>query len=324
MWSRSLGRREPVPPRARGDVYMFDQDIDPGDLARLRREAARMAEALGAPAPTRDESVPSDAMWVYADTSFSKFGEEVDEQLSSGDAKSRVQGSVGLVRWSDADDEWAFMEKVRREDIAEWKDMKYGGPGRDRRLGLTKRDAEGKRFCLLADAMTGFRPLDLAKEAGWPFAGPRASTEMLGAIRGTGRELGTYHDLFAAKCGAHPEASVLHEHKCWLSMLQLLVTVDQLDPTNVSAAEFACRRVLQIQRAIRQNPKAPSFVGLQSMLQHSHDDAGAIITRDFSRHVAEGAAMEANIMKQHRLLREEQSEKEKKGPRNKKRDGDDS
>lgn len=36
------------------------------------------------------------------------------------------------------------------------------------------------------------------------------------------------------------------------------------------------------------------------MLQHSHDDAGAIITRDFSRHVPEGAALEANIIKPRR------------------------
>lgn len=52
----ALGRREPVPLRAHGDVYTFDQEIDPVDIARLRREAAFMAEALGAPAPTREES----------------------------------------------------------------------------------------------------------------------------------------------------------------------------------------------------------------------------------------------------------------------------
>lgn len=196
---------------------------------------------------------------------FSRFGEDVDDRLATGDNTSRVQGSVGLVRVVDSGDEWTFMEKVRREDVAKWKDMKYGGPGRDRRLGLMRRDAEGERFSLLADAMTGFRPLDLTKEAGWPFAGPRASMEMFCAIRGTGRDLGTYQDLFAAKCGAHPETSMLHEHKCWLNMLQILMTVDQLDLTNVSAAECACRRVLQIQP----DPAEPEGAVVRGIAAHA-------------------------------------------------------
>ena len=171
--------------------------------------------------------------------------------------------------------------------------------------------------------MNGFRPVDVAKKPWWPFSGPRASTEMLQGIRATGRELAMYHDLFAGKRGVHPDCAVLHEHRCWLTLLHMMVTLDQFDDTNVVSAGLACRRVPQLQRAIRVNPTSPSFAGLQAMLQHALDDGGGLVTRDFSKHIADGAAVEASILKQHRLLREEQAENDKTGPKPKKPQGDD-
>ena len=66
-----------------------------------------------------------------------------------------------------------------------------------------------------------------------------------------------------------------------------------------------------IERAVKLNPKCPVFTGLSKMIQHSLDDGGGVMTRDFTSHIAQQAEAEARILKQTRLLREELEAKQK-------------
>lgn len=93
---------------------------------------------------------------------------------------------------------------------------------------------------------------------------------------------------------------MLQEHRFWFTLLHMMVALDQWHISNVASAEFACRRFLLIQGAIRVSPKSPSFAGLQSVLQHH------------ARRRRRTPHVEASILKQHRLLLEEQAEKYKK------------
>ena len=60
-----------------------------------------------------------------------------------------------------------------------------------------------------------------------------------------------------------------------------------------------------IQRAVKKNPKAPLFVGLEFYTQSEIDSSGGLVTREFDEHVAELQKTEAIIMKQNRLWTEE-------------------
>eukprot|EP00974_Lingulodinium_polyedra_P130258 11213175-Lingulodinium_polyedra.AAC.1 len=96
-----------------------------------------------------------------------------------------------------------------------------------------------------------------------------------------------------------------------LQVLALSLCHDRLDGSNLAGLELAARRVIMIERAVKVNPKAPSFVGLHRMVQHSLDEGGVVATREFTDHIAKLAESEARILKQSRLLREELEAKSK-------------
>eukprot|EP00959_Pyramimonas_sp_CCMP1952_P000078 1402-Pyramimonas_sp.AAC.1 len=47
----------------------------------------------------------------------------------------------------------------------------------------------------------------------WPFRGPSASEELFRAIRGSGHDIGSYHDFYLASSGLSPEHPVAHKHR---------------------------------------------------------------------------------------------------------------
>ena len=85
----------------------------------------------------------------------------------------------------------------------------------------------------------------------------------------------------------------------------MLQSWDQVDLPNLAGGEYLARRAIQIQRAVRNNPKAPSFVGLHRMLEHSLDEAGGLATTEFTQHFATMAEADARVLKQDRLFRTE-------------------
>ena len=87
-------------------------------------------------------------------------------------------------------------------------------------------------------------------------------------------------------------------------ILVMMVAWDQLDTSNLASAELLARRILQIERAVRNNPAAPSFAGLERFTQHSLDQSGGLATTEFAQYTATQAQQDAQILKQQRLLRE--------------------
>ena len=69
--------------------------------------------------------------------------------------------------------------------------------------------------------------------------------------------------------------------------------------------------MLQIQKAIRSSPKAPTFDGLDAYLRHVPSASQAMRTPKFDAHVMETQKTEAFILKQARLAKEEKA----KGPK---------
>ena len=114
--------------------------------------------------------------------------------------------------------------------------------------------------------------------------------------------------------GLHPDRNIAWEHKNILLILYHLVTYDQIDVTNISGAELLARRIVMLERAVRANPKSPSFAGLHRMIETGLDDSGGLTTRDYTAYYAKVAADEAQVLKQHRLLCEEKDNAAKHKP----------
>ena len=94
-------------------------------------------------------------------------------------------------------------------------------------------------------------------------------------------------------------------HKTIFHALALFQTYDQVDVPALAGAEYLARRAIQVQRAVKANPKSPSFQGLEKMCDHSLDEGQGLATQDFTKHFAEISEADARIMKQQRLLRSE-------------------
>ena len=124
-------------------------------------------------------------------------------------------------------------------------------------------------------------------------------------VEATGLDLPAYHGHWIKRSGVHPKASVAVEFGNILEVLRHLICYDQLDVTNMAGAELIARRALQIQRAVRQNPRQPSFEGLEAMLSTALDESGGVVTSKFDEYVANEQKNTATILKQQRLWREE-------------------
>ena len=103
-----------------------------------------------------------------------------------------------------------------------------------------------------------------------------------------------------------------------------MATMDQLDLRRSAAAEHICRRILQTQEAIKRNPQAPDFTGLEIYTRHVQECPGGAHAPRFRTFVASVMKDEAAYMKQTRLAKEEEeavATRAKGGGNNKKKKG---
>ena len=296
-----LSRGAPFPARIAGNVYGFE-DIGEAELDALRRDAVALAGILGS---TPIEGARGDSVWVHNDMAEENFGEEVDPHLTRNPNAFVTRGAVGLVETSDGR---TTMERVMRSDLAAWKDEKRTGPGRDPRVLPVERDAKDARYLSLRDAMAQFKPVTKATDD--PFRGPTATPEMLDIVRSSGEDLSGFHDYWVRHSGVHPESAAAHTHRALVSVLVHMVTFDQLNVPALASAESVSRHLLRIQRAVRRNPKAPDFSGLDVMAQSRLDAGGALFTGELAKWTAEEQKSEAFTLKQMRLITEEQDKRQ--------------
>ena len=302
-----FARASPVPAAAVGNAHLF-RELGEAELDALHAGAERLAVVLGG--AVQAEPVGDDgerARWRQADPGRDGFGLEIPSGVMDNPELHVVRSSVGVARIGTC---WIHIERVLDSDLEAWRSNKQCGGGRDPRLASGPPSTGGRRFLGLSSAVAGFRPMELVTgRPDWPFTGPRASSEVLVGIRGTGHELNTYFDLYMTRSGLHAGSHVAHELKMLLLMLFMLVSYDHLDVTNLAVGELMCRRVVQLQRAVRANPRAPDFTGLHKMIEHSMDEGGGIATQAFTAHMSSLAEADARILKQNRLLREELEKK---------------
>lgn len=302
-----VGRDQEFSVPAGDDVRTFDDVPTDRELRDAHARATRMASLLGLPvgapagagtgfAPRASES------WRVCHPGCEYFGEEVPDDVVSNASTGVDKGSMGLAL---IEGFWWPVERVRDTEVETWLAHLRAGPRRDPRLAGDRRDASGRRFVNLHDYMGMLRPVDLTKVKDWPHRGPSATTEVLSGVRGAGRELITYDEYWAQTSGVSPTSNMRLLHKTIFHALALLQTYDQVDVPALAGAEYLARRAIQVQRAVKANPKCPSFLGLEKMCDHGLDEGQGLSTQDFTKHFSEVSEADARIMKQQRLLRGE-------------------
>ena len=303
---RTIRKAAPIPTEC-APSYLFELPLDQIDLAAAREEAARLVEILR-PEPTGAAKPAGSARWVFADTSSDRFATPVPEVVLRDPGRMVTRGPIALAQIDEDDAEcWEVVERVSDAELSGWKDEKHSGPGRDPRLASGSDLASG--VVVLRDQMAKFKALD---RGDWPFSGPRAVVELTKSVASSGHELNTYGQYWVRHSGVNPKSAVAIELLNLMMTLHYAVAADKLDPYNSTACEHTARRVLQIQRAVRRNPQAPDFSGLEAYMMHSSDMYGTLQTAEFDKFIGDLQKSEAHVMKQNRLLKEEADAEYKK------------
>ena len=304
-----IPRNAPCPSRLAGQLYAFDPFGD-GELETLREQAAALAQVLGIDVPRGAAAAPP--RWVVADPAHPRFGEVVDPAVTSSAEKFVRRGAAGLALLDENDDEESFTacENVPEDKHQQWLDEKHSGPGRDPRVCPVLRVGRGgPRRATLDQAIEAHRPTE-SKD--WVFRGPKALPEFLISVRASGLGVAGYANHYISVCGLPPNSSAAHELRVLLEALRHFIEYDQVDVSNLAGAELIVRRIIQMQKAIRRNPKHPDFSGLDDMLASALDETGGVVTSRFDEWVAAEQKTKAVIMKNSRMYTEERDAEAKR------------
>lgn len=115
-----------------------------------------------------------------------------------------------------------------------------------------------------------------------------------------------------SKSGVNHHGAVARQHFSLCTGLRLMQTWDQYDLTMSAETDYYVRSLVQLEAAVRRNPKVPDFSGLEVMMEAHFDQSSVATTDRCNQWVMEQQRTQAQISKQGRLLREEVEHERKK------------
>ena len=322
-----LSRNSEYPQGYAGQMYIPRNAELMQEYDDLKRQADALAVVRGCsdrPGVIGGPAIQSAGHWRIADVDSKLFGDIVPESDLTDGAKNVVLQHHDLKKRLHVKDGQIFsLEYVT--DLEAWSNQKRPGlPGGDagdlRLLGCVKL-ASGKRQMSLERAL---ETVTDQKFDDWPHRGPKATKEFLESVLQNGGDLMTYHSSFMRRSGLSDNSAASHEYKNLLNVLRLAIAYDQVDVTNLACIEQVTRRVLEIQTAVRRNPKHPTFDAFDYNLRGTVDEVGGARASGYAEWVADQQKAEAKTLKSTREWREEQAgDRRRSGRNNDKDDSDD-
>lgn len=281
-------------------LWCFENPVEEDQINRLRADARRMAEVFGV--DVKPSAVLDNARWLISDTAHASFNTEVPHIVIGSSETFVRRDAIGMAFMNN---EWIHCEHVSDEDRQEWLDDKRAGAGRDGRLAPATR-VNGEMSTTTKEIFPSLSA-STPRPGTWPFGdAPDSMPEYLEGVISSGLELMAYSNHWCGQSGIALKGGLAIEFKLLNTVLHYMICVDQVNVRNLAAAELVTRRLLMIQRAVRRNPKAPDFEGLEFYLMHKYDESGGIVAKKLDQHIAEQQRVQATIDKQSRLFREEQ------------------
>ncbi|CAK0872712.1 unnamed protein product, partial [Prorocentrum cordatum] len=222
---RILRRGEPIDPAYLREAFVFDEELDEGELARIRAEAHELAEVAGfdltgfrpAAGPA---AAAENATWRVADPVHRAFGEVVPLDALRDQEGCTLGDKVG---WVTIDDTGVLIEQVVDDRLEAWLSAKRCGPGRDPRLLGDVRDHRGLRYLHPDDATKRQSKTKMPYE---PFEGPEAAEEFMVNMLRVGFNFVTHNLDWEAKSGVSPKSGLAREHRHLSSALFVAQSVD--------------------------------------------------------------------------------------------------
>ena len=169
----------------------------------------------------------------------------------------------------------------------------------------------GTRFCSEAVAMTHWggevKEADKSEKTlvAKYMLGPPAVREFFKQLIQSGMTLAQYDVHWRHKSGV-PEGGIASRmHSTLTESLRWMITVDQVDPTELVAAECLTRELLRLEAAVNRDPRQTDWDGLEVMVSSCMNGCGSLETPAFCSWGALTQKDRAVMVRQSRLLHEE-------------------
>lgn len=157
---------------------------------------------------------------------------------------------------------------------------------------------------LFDDAIKKMRDVEIP---GNPHQGPKATREFLEGCAHARQSVLQHHLEWRSRSGISDKSAVCRAHKDWSEVLHDMLCLDELNVVGLVSGEAVVRKILQIETAVRRNPRQPDFEGLEMLTMQVLDETGGVSAAAFSAWVSSRQRDEAQVLKQGRLLREERA-----------------
>jgi hypothetical protein len=290
-------------PLANRPCLVFD-DLTNEGLSLLRAQAYQMIDMLGGIPPTLTGR-GGDGVWIFADPAHESFSLAVPLGDISQAEGFYSRGSQGAVRMPDVDPEtWTAVEYIAPDAREEWLSLKRTGLAKHLPLlGLDRPKSGRLTFAAAVEAITDPETGPMKDKK--VITGTVAIRELLTAILQSGLEPPAWFQAFLISTGLHAKAGVAIELQYIVYAIWAMLCVDSLNLPHLVSAEHLARRALQIQKAVRINPKSPDFATLSNYMRHAEAASGVAYVPEFEKFQTELSKSEALVMKANRLVSEE-------------------
>ena len=174
-----------------------------------------------------------------------------------------------------------------------------------RTLSIT-RDAQNQRFKEFRVAALECKEVAFAD---WPVAGPRTVLHVLSRIVEHGGSPIAHSQAWRVACKFQPTDKPAQDHEMLCRILQTMVVYDQLDVSNIAAAELVARGIQRIEEQHKLKLTSSDDAGESSLFLGSMGGSrsGTCISPKLSEWIGAEMAKEAAVAKERRKAREERA-----------------
>ena len=316
-----------LPPGVPGNVVYAFAPMTAAELARwisrgrAAAEAERNRRGLGPVNPPAQNVQPANTkVWVLCNmVEGHKIGETVQtppNMVTLGDyglmtlADSSGQMQTVMVKHLDHQDVPAFCEsqiQLARSSEATEGDDRYAGE--DIRTLAVKYSINGERQRSVKESIAEMVQVEIDD---FPYD-PRTSLEYLRGVTSVSESNYSQHLAWVQQSRIPEGSRAIFEDETLAKILDIAISYDCLNISNLASFELLCRRRQLIGEAHSYNPASPSYQGADFWLGDKYKHGGAIVVPSLSEHVSKKLQAESAIVKERRKL--EEAKGKGKGPK---------
>jgi hypothetical protein len=179
------------------------------------------------------------------------------------------------------------------------------GSVEDARTLAVRRSKQGQRYRSLREAVEDGGQVEFDD---FPIEGPRTVAWYLGEVAKTGHDPSSRHVTWKHENDVKDDQRIAEVHEALSEVLDLAITYDQLDCSNLAFAECAARRLQQIEHDQRRKTEAKKGHNHNEFyLGRSNRAGNNLMSPELQKFVASKASSEASILKEQRKAEEERA-----------------